>query len=359
MKKLIALVLACLMVLGGSCLAAQWPEGRSAAQPYSHLPEVNLSETMGYIMLFPRAKLPANRFCNVLDMFLPREDLKLNEGLVHLYEKLPDAEEPVEVCTVDFSNPDSVSLRRLSDGELDQMMWGGGTCVEMVLPRSLEFGDRDHEYFVLMDEGCFTAADGKLNSLQITNDDAWMPVIRGDYGVSGMYYLDAPLPEAEADAQSEDEDDGDGEIILIDDDDEAEEEEEEEFGIIDVVMEPEEEAEDEEEEADVKATDTPKPTDTPEPTDAPTEEPGEEAPVDPSQYVVSPDAGDKLHFDLVIGGNATLAVVYSDNGSVEFDQIEYAESTHVVGTVVGEDVRWGVAFYDANQAIFDTVDVGR
>ena len=352
MKKLIALALACLLVLGGSCLAAQWPEGRSAAQPYSHLPEVNLSETMGYIMLFPRAKLPANRFCNVLDMFLPREDLKLNEGLVHLYEKLPDAEEPVEVCTVDFSNPDSVSLRRLSDGELDQMMWGGGTCVEMVLPRSLEFGDRDHEYFVLMDEGCFTAADGKLNSLQITNDDAWMPVIHGDYGVSGMYYLDAPLPEAEADAETGS-DDANGGIIPIDDG--AEEEEEAEFGIIDVVIAPEEDEEGGE--ADAKATVTPVPTDTPEPSEAPEAE--SEAADDPSRYVVSPDAGDKLHFDLVIGGDATLAVVYSDNGSVEFDQIEYAESTHVVGTVMDGDVRWGVAFYDANQAIFDTVNVGR
>ena len=66
MKRLIALVLAGLMVLGGACLAAEWPQGRSAAQPYSQLPEVNLSETIGYIMLFPRAKLPASRYCGVL-----------------------------------------------------------------------------------------------------------------------------------------------------------------------------------------------------------------------------------------------------------------------------------------------------
>ena len=42
MKRLIALVLAGLMALGGACLAAEWPQGRSAAQPYSQLPEVNL-----------------------------------------------------------------------------------------------------------------------------------------------------------------------------------------------------------------------------------------------------------------------------------------------------------------------------
>jgi len=56
-------VLAGLMVLGGMCFAAEWPQGCSPAQPYSHVPEVNLSETMGYIMMFPRGKLPAARAC--------------------------------------------------------------------------------------------------------------------------------------------------------------------------------------------------------------------------------------------------------------------------------------------------------
>ena len=57
MKKLIALVLAALLTLGGVCLAAEWPEGCSPSQPYSKLKAVDLTRTMGYIMLYPRTKL--------------------------------------------------------------------------------------------------------------------------------------------------------------------------------------------------------------------------------------------------------------------------------------------------------------
>ena len=72
--------------------------------------------------------------------------------------------------------------------------------------------------------------------------------------------------------------------------------------------------------------------------------------------MLKPDVGDKVFFDIVIGGDAVLAVLYSDNGSVEFDEIEYTQSGPVQGTVTGEDVQWGVAFYDANDYIFDTID---
>lgn len=350
MKRLIALVLAGLMVFGGACLAAQWPEGRSAAQPYSHLPEVNLSETMGYILLFPRAKLPVTRFCDVLGMYLPREDIELGEGMAHVYEKVEGEDKPVEVCAIDFSDPASVEIRDMSEGELTDLIWGGGTCVEMHLPKSLAFGDADHQYYVLMDEGCYTAADGALKSISITSEDAWIPVISGDYGVSGLYYLDAELPVDEGEIVEDDE-----EIEVIE-------------GITDVVIEtPEdEEGEDAEEDAEAEdaedeepeATETPEPTDTPEPEAAEDEaEVDPDAPIDPSQYVTHPDPGDKVRFDLVIGGDAVMAVLYSDNGSVEFDEIEFSESGPVEGTVIGEDVQWGVAFYDANDYIFDTIDV--
>ena len=81
--------------------------------------------------------------------------------------------------------------------------------------------------------------------------------------------------------------------------------------------------------------------------------------VDPSEYVVKPDTGDKLYFDLVIGGDAKLAVVYSENGSVEFDGIEYEQSGPVRGTVLSDDVQWGIAFYDENDNIFDMFSFGK
>ena len=345
MKRLIALVLAGLMVLGGVCFAAGWPEGRSAAQPYSGVPEVNLEETMGYILLFPRAKLPVSRFCDELGMYLPREDLALGEGVLHLYEKVEGEDEPVEVCTVDFANKDSVLIRDMTEKELSDLMWGGGTCVEMFLPKSLEFGAQNHNYFVLMDAGCYTANDGKLKSLQITNDDAWVPVIEGDYGVSGLYYTDGELPtEEEAEKAAKPvEEEVDLKDLIGD------------KGITDVVIEPEEGEEDDGDKKEADATEEPEPTETPEPTEEPkADEDEEEGPV---EYVVKPDTGDRVHFDLVIGGDAKLAVLYSDNGSVEFDEIEYAQSGVVEGTVLSDDVQWGVAFYDANDYIFDTIDV--
>ena len=364
MKRLIALVLAGLMALGGACLAAEWPQGRSAAQPYSQLPEVNLSETIGYIMLFPRAKLPASHFCNVLAMFLPREDLELGEGMVHLYEKVEGEKEPVEVCSVDFADKDSVQIRAMNESELRDLMWGGGRVVEMKLSKSLEFGgENSHNYYVLMDPGCFTAQGGKLGSLQISGDEAWVPVIGGDYGVSGLYYIDAEPVDPEAEEQEEQEDDEDLENLP---------------GITDVVVEPEEEEgeegdkdagddkddKDKKDAGDAKDTADKKDKDAKDDKDAAAREAGEdgeeaaeeEGAIDPSQYVIKPDVGDKVFFDLVIGGDAVLAVLYSDNGSVEFDAIEYTQSGPVQGTVIGEDVQWGVAFYDANDYIFDTLD---
>ena len=241
MKRLIALVLAGLMVLGGASFAAEWPQGCSPAQPYSHLPEVNLSETMGYIMMFPRTKLPAARFCDVLQMYLPRTDLKLGEGTVRLYENVEGEKEPVEICKVDFTDADSVKIREMSEKELQSFMWGSGSCVQMGLSKSLEFVDKVHDYYVLMDEGCFTANEGKLKSISITSKEAWVPAIGGDYGVSGLYYVDAPLevkaeesaPLTGEDAEIEELPNGGIELIEVvpeeaEEGEEGEEEEEEE-----------------------------------------------------------------------------------------------------------------------------------
>ena len=334
MKRLIALILAGLMVLGGASLAASWPEGCSPAQPYSNLPEVNLSETMGYIMMFPRTKLPASRFCDVLAMYLPRTDLAIGKGQAHLYEIVEGEKKPVEICAIDFSDPDSVAIREMTEKELGDFMWGSGSCVSMYLSRSLEFGE--HSYYVTMDEGCFTAADGKLKSIAISNNDAWVPVLQGEYGISGLRYVDAELPAAEPEAaEPEPEEYEDEEAVILEE--------------IDALEEVDPNAPKKEQEA----KPTPEPTEEPEAKPEPTEEPVADV------AVVKPDAGDKVRFDLVIGGGAQLAVLYSENGSVEFKEIEYTESASIEGTVLSDDVSWGVAFYDANGAIFDTINVSR
>lgn len=315
MRKLIALAMAC-MLLGGVCLAAEWPEGRSPAQPYSGKPEVDLTQTMGYIILYPRAKMPAAAFCDVLEMYLPREDLERGEGFVHLYETIEGEDEPVEIAAIDCSDPNSADIRPLTEDELEGLMWGGGMCVEFYLPKSLEFGAAQHDYFVLMDEGCFTAADGTLKSLAISNPEAWVPVIEGDYGVSGLRYIDrAPVAEPEA----------------------AEEPEESEVTYIEMGDAEALEAEAEEVEDEAEETEAPEETPEPEP-----EEDGDALPG--SEYVMVADEGDIIQFDLVMGGDAAYAVLYSDDGSVVFDVMEFTESASVTGTVVKDSANWGVVF---------------
>ena len=331
MKRIIAMVLVC-MLRGGSCLAAEWPEGRSAAQPYSGTPEVDLTQTMGYIILFPRAKMPAKVFCDKLAIYMPREDVKIGEGTVRLMETIEGEKKPVEVCAVDIADEANVEIRPMSESELTSFMWGGGVCLQIRLPKSLEFGE--HSYHVTMDEGCFTAADGAVKSLTIAKPEAWGPVIEGEYGISGLYYGEAVLPE-EPEEEPEEEA-------------EEPEEEEEEIAVFDAIAAEEAEAEG----AVVEVTPEPEPEEEPE------EEPVEEAPLEVTMKA-NPEVGDKIVFDLVMGGDAAYAVIYSENGSVEFPEPEYAESGRVVGDVLKDEISWSVLFLDAAGDIVERVDLSR
>lgn len=298
MKKLIAILLACLL-LASAAQAAEWAEGRSAAQPYEGVPEVDLTKTMGYIMLYPRTKVPAHNFCDVLVIYLPREDVALNEGRLTLY-----AGEDELVGAYEFSDTEHVQLRPMDDLELENMMWGGGTCIMVRLDKSLKLGE---SYYVFMDEGCFTAADGAIRSLHVNNPEAWTPLVDGDYGVSELYYREPPASAAQ-------------------DAEEAGDAAEEEI--------PSGSGDDEE----------PEPTDTPEP------EPEAEEPEE-IVYKLTPEVGDLVTFDLVIGGDVTSAVVYSENDSVTFDEPQYTQSCTVTGTVTDTNLDLGVAFLNGSDVV--------
>ena len=58
--------------------------------------------------------------------------------------------------------------------------------------------------------------------------------------------------------------------------------------------------------------------------------------------------GDTITFELVMGGAAKTAVIFSENDSVRFDEIEFTESGTITGGVTKADVDWGVVFLDAN-----------
>lgn len=263
-RAILAVLIVCLLL---TVCYADWPEGLSPAKPYAGVREQDLSKTIGYIMLYPRAKLPAKNFCDVLQIYLPREDVEANEGYLHLY----DAEDN-EVYRANFADAEEVIVRSLTEDELQGLMWGGGICLEVRLPVSLKL---EESYYVLLDEGCFTAGDGKLASLAVTAHDAWTPIVKGDFGISGLYYT----RQGEAD-----------------------------------------------------------------------EEP---------LVVTAPQEGDEIHFDLILGGEAVSAVIYSENDSVEFEEPEYLESATLTGKVTKTPLRWGVVFLNAAGDVLDQESLSR
>ena len=303
MKRLVALILVCIICMT-TAYAAEWAEGLSPAKPSNLKPEVNLSETVGYWLPYPRSGLTAERFCDVLELYMPNPDIELGKGTATLWNA------DGEVAVVDFSNPDQVELRNLEEVELEDLHWGSGVCIEMHLPISLKF---DESYYVTMEEGTLTGKGGTPKSMAIPYSDKvsleeqyWTPAVVGDFGISGLYYCAAAeAPEAEK-AEEAGEPAEEGEVAEA--------------------VEPEEE-EEEEEEGDIEP-----------------------------KY--NPEKGDELHFRVVLGGDAVTAVMYSENDSVHFDTVEYTKSHRVTGTITGDDMNWGVVFLDEKGDVVDYISFG-
>ena len=286
MKRLLAMVLVGLFCATGA-LAAEWGEGLGPDQPLPGVRKLDLNKEMGYSYTYPRPGLEVSYYCNVLEIYLPREDIALGDGHAHLYDSTG------EVADIDFANPDQVQLRFQQENELEAKKWGSGVCIEMYLPVSLKFGE---SYYVLMDLNCFTACDGKISNYDLAKPDQWTPILQGDFGIGGLFYCAPPAPQ------------------------EAEEGAEE-------------------------ATEAPEDQN---PEDAEAAEPMGEP-----KY--NPVVGDMIHFDLLLGGDAKTAVVFSENDSVFFEKIDYTESGHVTGTVTKDALDWGVVFLDENDEALQVI----
>lgn len=177
MKRMMAGLLAALMLLGGTALA-EWPEGTSPSKPYDDLPEVDLNEKMGYMLFYPSAELPALTACQRLYIYLPRDDVKAGEGLLYL---CTDAQREIWSTAM---NSEAVTQRALHAQELSDLMWGGGTCFEVLLPYSLTLGET---YYVNMARGAIVTDKG-VESAQMGSTSAWRFTLEGEYGVSNMSY---------------------------------------------------------------------------------------------------------------------------------------------------------------------------
>ena len=195
MKKVMTIVLTALLLCTGIACAEGWRDGLGPSKPYVGSPELDLNEKMGYMMLYPSDKMPVQSACQRLYIYLPREDLKLSDGTFYLYAQ--GGRRPLVELAMD--DADAITMRPMKNAELDSLLWGGGTCIEILLPRSLELGE---SYFVNLTEGAFVSEGGVKNPA-IGGSDMWSFTLEGDYGVSGMEYTrpsdkDASVTRAQA-----------------------------------------------------------------------------------------------------------------------------------------------------------------
>lgn len=179
MKRWIALFV--LMVLmAPAALAATWEDGRSPAKPYVGVPEVDLSKTLGYMMFYPNSKMSAEHIGRELRIYLPRRDVEAGKGRAYLC-----TEAEGELLRFSFKDEEYVTMRDMTEAELDSMLWGDGVCFEITLPVSLNLGT---SYFVNLDKNCIVTTKGKVGNAIIGGTDSWAFTVEGEYGVSGLSY---------------------------------------------------------------------------------------------------------------------------------------------------------------------------
>ena len=168
-------------LLLGSASAATWREGTSPAQPYLGHPAADLERTLGYFMLYPRARAAAQHYCDALVVYLPREDVAIGTGEIRLFRA--DGE---LLLTVDVADGESVTIDPMTEGELDSLMWGSGVAYRIHLPFSLAL---DTGYYVTMDQGTITVPGTLIINGPVEGTDRWQPAVEGEYGISGLSYL--------------------------------------------------------------------------------------------------------------------------------------------------------------------------
>lgn len=180
MKRALAILIAFILCMD-TAHAAQWPDGTSPAQPCADKPEVDLETTMGYMLMAPGAKNPAQTYCDTLYIYLPRQDVALGGGSLRVNDK------GGVVTEVRFDDAQRVKLEPIDDATLDALMWGEGVCVRVWLPVSLPMG----EAYVTLDDDCLTAAGGKVTVKNVDSPEDWPVAVQGDYGVGRLRFTGA------------------------------------------------------------------------------------------------------------------------------------------------------------------------
>ena len=357
MKKAFLLTAIALTLAAAPVQAAEWKAGLGPEKPYEGVPEVDLTENMGYVMTYPRDKMPAEHFCDSLDMYLPREDIGRGSGELHVFD------ENGEIYSCSAEDTDAYIIRPLNDEELEGLMWGGGTCVSIKLPVSLDFGK---SYYVHMDEGVFTAGNGTLKNLPMRGNGDWTPVLQGDFGIANLSYRRVDpnaKPTEEAKEETEEEENFDPNAI--------QEAVEVNPGSVATVVNTDGStaASGSSDTSDmfasltaasngVSGSSTSGSAASAGTAQAAASSSTEAEEVDADSIgtpTLKPLKNDKLVFDIKIGGEVVKAVPYSENGSVQFGQMEYTSSQTVVADITGNEVSWGIVFLNRDGDVLDVL----
>ena len=72
------------------------------------------------------------------------------------------------------------------------------------------------------------------------------------------------------------------------------------------------------------------------------------------ESTVTPSVGDEIRLDIVLGGEAAMAVLYQNNGA-DFGVTTFTENGEAVGSVTAEDPDWGVLFFNSSNEVIGSV----
>lgn len=175
MKKAISLLLILALLCTGVALASEWQPGK----PYEDVAEVDLTESLGYMIFSPNNILTTEYACQRLFIYLPRTDVKAGDGSLHIYDSHG------EFWSAPMAS-EAVSLRPMHEDEMTLLHWEDGVCFEIRLGRTLPLNE---SCYVNLDAYCIATLEGNIGNPAITGTEEWQVMASGAYGVGGLTYL--------------------------------------------------------------------------------------------------------------------------------------------------------------------------
>jgi hypothetical protein len=182
MKKFFP-VLAIMMtfvLLGGALASAEttatWSNGQSPQQPYKGVPPVDLTKKLGYMVLDPLNNENVDPAVNVLNIYLPRDDVKAGAGTLKLYEA--GVREPIQ--EISFADGARVIVSPIGAEALAWLYWESGTQFTVTLDNSL---DADKTYTASLGANSIVAPDYGIGNTALDGAKGWTFTTHIDAGV--------------------------------------------------------------------------------------------------------------------------------------------------------------------------------